>query len=72
MEPLRQLSLGDPVDTVSWSRVCLFFVGADTGGEDEGLLLVVFAKETLSGSFRAVVAVVEEIERFEVVVSYRS
>ena len=42
------------------------------GGEDEGLLLVVFAKETLSGSFRAVVAVVEEIERFGVVVSYRS
>ncbi len=68
LESLRQLYLSAPVDTVSCSRVWLSFIGTDTGDEDEGLLLVGFAKEALSGSFGAVVAVVEEVERLGVVV----
>ena len=56
------------MDTVSCARVCLSSAGVDAGGEAEALVLVVFAQETLSVSSRAVVAVVEEVERFGIVV----
>ena len=66
-QPLCQLYLSAPVDTVSCPRLWLSFIEADTGDEDEGLLLVVPAKEALRRSFRAVVGIVEEVERLGVV-----